>query len=64
MNKLQKYFILHTTRFDHMSLIGTKSGQAFVKGSAEKNLALLKAKEKGKGFYELIEVTPVDDVLT
>ena len=58
MNKLQKYYILRNHK-DKVEVIGTNSGQAFVKAAADKHIERLL--NRITGTFQIVEVHKLKD---
>ncbi len=62
MNKLQKYYIIRTVKGKNLvEVIGTNSGQAFVKAAAEKHLERLC--NRITGSFQIVEVSKLKDYI-
>jgi hypothetical protein len=60
MNKLQKYYIVRTNN-SKVEVIGTNSGQAFVKAAAEKHMERLL--NRITGTFQIVEVAKLKDYI-
>jgi hypothetical protein len=60
MNKLQKYYILRNHQ-EQVEVIGTNSGQAFVRAAAEKHKERLI--NRIVGTYQIVEVSKLKEYI-
>lgn len=60
MNKLQKYYIVRNNK-ERIEVIGTNSGQAFVKAAAEKHMERLL--NRITGSFQIVEVAKLKDYI-